>query len=58
MYRDSIVVLKIGKEDREVPYKMGVKQGDTMAPVLFIYLMNAVAETLSSKWDFNKLEYN
>ncbi len=29
-----------------------------MAPVLFIYLMNAVAETLSNKWDFNKLEYN
>jgi hypothetical protein len=35
-----------------------VEQGDNMAPVLFIYLMNTVAKTLSSKWDFNKLEYN
>jgi hypothetical protein len=58
MYNDSVVVFKIGKEEREVPYRIGVKQGDNMAPVLFIYLMNAVAETLSNKWDFNKLEYN
>jgi hypothetical protein len=29
-----------------------------MAPVLFIYLMNAFAETLSDKWHFNKLNYN
>eukprot|EP00978_Attheya_sp_CCMP212_P024241 scaffold75919_cov38-Attheya_sp.AAC.1 len=28
-----------------------------MAPVLFIYLMNAFAETLSDKWHFNKLGY-
>jgi hypothetical protein len=28
-----------------------------MAPVLFIYLMNAFTETLSPKWTFKKLEY-
>ena len=28
-----------------------------MAPVLFIYLMNAFAETLSDKWNFSKLKY-
>ena len=28
-----------------------------MAPVLFIYLMNAFAETLSKKWKFAKMEY-
>jgi hypothetical protein len=53
MYKDSV-----GKEKREVPYKIGVKQGDNRAPILFIYLMNPVAETLSNKLDFNKLEYN
>jgi hypothetical protein len=49
MYKDSVVVFKIGKEKREVPYKICVKQGDNMAPVLFIYLMNAVAKTPSNK---------
>eukprot|EP00978_Attheya_sp_CCMP212_P003153 scaffold6504_cov40-Attheya_sp.AAC.2 len=39
---------------REIPYEIGVKQGDNMAPVLFIYLMNAFAETLSKKWTKNK----
>eukprot|EP00978_Attheya_sp_CCMP212_P018794 scaffold51915_cov61-Attheya_sp.AAC.2 len=35
------------------------EQGDNMAPVFFIYLMNALAETLSDKdRHFNKLEYN
>jgi hypothetical protein len=29
MYREAIVILK------DVPYKVGVKQGDNMAPVLF-----------------------
>eukprot|EP00978_Attheya_sp_CCMP212_P005525 scaffold12430_cov41-Attheya_sp.AAC.1 len=32
MYTDAIVVFKTGTETREVPYKVGVKQGDSMAP--------------------------
>eukprot|EP00978_Attheya_sp_CCMP212_P040166 scaffold216349_cov37-Attheya_sp.AAC.1 len=43
---------------REIPYEIGVKQGDNMAPVLFIYLMNAFAETLSEKWTFEKWNIN
>jgi hypothetical protein len=57
MYKDSTVIFKTGQETREIPYEIGVKQGDNMAPVLFIYLMNAFAETLSKKWTFDKLEY-
>eukprot|EP00978_Attheya_sp_CCMP212_P023595 scaffold72636_cov45-Attheya_sp.AAC.2 len=49
MYKDSTVIFKSGQEMREIPYEIGVKQGDTMAPVLFIYLMNAFAEALSEK---------
>jgi hypothetical protein len=29
-----------------IPYSIGVKRGDVMAPVLFIVLMQAMAETL------------
>ena len=57
LYTDTIVVLKIGKEKREIKYEVGVKQGDTMAPVLFIYLMNAFAETLKKNWDVETLQY-
>jgi hypothetical protein len=57
MYKDSIVSFKIGMESRDIKYGIGVKQGDNMAPVLFIYLMNAFVETLASKWNFDKLEF-
>jgi hypothetical protein len=36
MYRDSVVIFKTGVETREIMYKAGVKQGDNMAPILFI----------------------
>eukprot|EP00978_Attheya_sp_CCMP212_P018394 scaffold50315_cov46-Attheya_sp.AAC.1 len=57
MYRDTTVTFRTGKEKRDILYGIGVKQGDNMAPVLFIYLMNAFAETLSKKWKFAKMEY-
>eukprot|EP00978_Attheya_sp_CCMP212_P020961 scaffold60711_cov65-Attheya_sp.AAC.8 len=57
MYKDSAVLFKTGVEMREIPYTVGVKQGDNMAPVLFIYLMNAFAKTMSIKWTFKKLDY-
>eukprot|EP00978_Attheya_sp_CCMP212_P047678 scaffold422982_cov34-Attheya_sp.AAC.1 len=58
MYKDTTVIINIGKEEREILYGVGVKQGNNMAPVLFIFLMNAFAETLESKWNFKKMEYN
>jgi hypothetical protein len=47
MYKDSTVIFKSGEQKREIPYEIGVKQGDNMASVLSIYLMNAFTETLS-----------
>eukprot|EP00978_Attheya_sp_CCMP212_P010941 scaffold26612_cov56-Attheya_sp.AAC.9 len=58
MYKDSVGIFKTGVKIREIPYKVEVKQGDNMAPILFIYLMNAFAETLSKRWNFKKLDYN
>ncbi len=47
---DLIVVLKIEKEVVELPQTVGVCQGDNMAPVLFLFLMSAFAETLAVEW--------
>jgi hypothetical protein len=50
MYQDLVVVLKIEKEKQEFCQSAGVRQGDNMAPVLFLFLMSAFAETLESEW--------
>jgi hypothetical protein len=46
MYTDLKVVLKIDKEITKIMQSVGVRQGDNMAPVLFLFLMSAAAETL------------
>jgi hypothetical protein len=33
MDKDMVVVFKVGTQSREVPHKVGVKQGDNMALV-------------------------
>ncbi len=49
-YQDLVVVLKIEREVVELPQSVGVRQGDNMAPVLFLFLMSAFAETLEAEW--------
>ena len=51
MYKNSIVRLKIGKADITIPFEVGVKQGDSMAPVLFIFLITGFTETLEKEWE-------
>jgi hypothetical protein len=48
-YCDLLVVLKIEKEVVGLPQMVGVRQGDNMAPVLFLFLMSAFAETLKAE---------
>ena len=56
MYTDLVVVLKIGKYIAEISQEVGVRQGDNMAPVLFLFLMSAFAESLDAIWEENGLE--
>jgi len=56
MYTDLTVVLKIGKSVKEILQEVGVRQGDNMAPVLFLFLMNAFAESLEKIWELKGLE--
>ncbi|KAL7523108.1 hypothetical protein ACHAWF_000373 [Thalassiosira exigua] len=50
MYTNLKVVLKIGKEAVEISQGVGVRQGDSLSPVLFLFLMSAFAKTLESEW--------
>ncbi len=46
LYTNLKVVLKIRKQKIEILQGVGVRQGDNMAPVLFLFLMAAIAELL------------
>ena len=46
MYSNNRVRLIIGKIDTSIPFEVGVKQGDSVAPVLFLFLMIAFAEVI------------
>ena len=37
MYKDSMVKLVIGEFETTIEFKVGVKQGDSVAPVLFLF---------------------
>ena len=50
MYNKSIVKLIIGKLETSIEFKVGVKQGYSMVPVLFMFLMMDFAETLEDEW--------
>ena len=50
MYQDLKVVLKIGKIEEKMSQTWGVRQGDCMAPVLFLCMVMAFAKTLETEW--------
>jgi hypothetical protein len=50
MYISLVVILKFEKEIQEILQSIGVHQGNNMAPLLFLFLMSAAAETLEVKW--------
>jgi hypothetical protein len=43
--------LKIEKEECIIPYTVGVRQGDNMAPTLFIFLMQAFYTSFLHRWN-------
>ena len=50
MYKKSMVNIIIGKVEKSIDFKVGVKQGDSMYPVLFLLLMMAFTKTLEDEW--------
>ena len=49
MYTDKKVRLILGNIDISIPFKVEVKQGDSVTPVLFLFTMMAFAETLEKE---------
>ena len=43
MYQDLKVVLKIGKIEEKMSQTVGVRQGDCMEPVMFLFMVMAFA---------------
>jgi hypothetical protein len=57
LYEDNAFQLTVGDTMVEILQRCGVKQGDNMAPVLFLFLMHALAEVLDQEWQVEKLEF-
>ncbi|KAL7547821.1 hypothetical protein ACHAWF_011093 [Thalassiosira exigua] len=51
LYTDLKVVFKLGGITAEIKQGVGVRQGDNMAPVLFLFLMAALSELLEDTWE-------
>ena len=56
MYTDKNVRLIIGNIDISIPFEVGVKQGDIVAPVIFLFIMMAFVETIEKEWARNDLK--
>ena len=50
MYKNSVVRLIIGKVNTTIPFEVRVKQGDSVASILFLFLIMGFAETLEKEW--------
>ena len=50
MYRDLKIVLNIGKVEAKMGQTVGVRQGDCMAPFLFLFMVMSFSETLEKEW--------
>ena len=50
LYTNITVQLKGFGKGFTIPSTVGVKQGDNLAPVLFIFFINAVAESIELEW--------
>jgi len=48
--------IQVEKEEREIKYGTGVQQGDNMAPILFLFIMQAAYEMLQKNSPVNPLK--
>jgi len=56
MYTNIIVSVRVGKEKEEFTSRSGVKQGDNLAPILFLFVIQAAVESMQQDWPTRKPE--
>jgi hypothetical protein len=49
-YSDLKVKLQIGSEKQEIPQTVGVRRGDPLSPVLFLFIISVVSEVLKTEF--------
>ena len=54
LHEDVKVKLKVGSADACFSATIGVKQGDNMAPVLFLFYMQAAIQIMEQEWPVSK----
>ena len=57
LHTNNRVLLKVGKDDTIILNTAGVKQGDVMAPILFLFCIQACMEALATEWPAGKLSF-
>jgi hypothetical protein len=50
MYFNIVVNVRVGKEKEEFMSMSGVKQGDNLAPILFLFVIQAAVKTMHQNW--------
>ena len=56
MYMDNNLRLILVKIDISIPFEVRLKHGDSVAPVLFLFIVMAFSETLEEEWVKNNLQ--
>lgn len=58
LYNSTTIFLNIDKVKASFKATRGVKQGDNLAPILFVIFLNAVTETLEKNGPSNALTFD
>jgi hypothetical protein len=56
LYNSLIAKISIGSEKAEIPQTVGVRQGDNLSPVIFLFLMSACAESMDVELEARGME--
>jgi hypothetical protein len=57
LYKDVTINLRVGEKLEQSLSTSGVKQGDNLTPILFIFVIHAVSNSLDKKWDFTTPDF-
>jgi hypothetical protein len=57
LYTDVTINLRVGENLEQFLSTSGVKQGHNLAPVLFIFVIHAVSNSLDKKWEFTTPDF-